>query len=173
MDHPTASLTSIVQILLNQLQVVLHKLDDDSYGSSMEILSNSSLGGHVRHTLEFFDCWLQGVNTLQINYDERKRDHRLETERQYAIQKIKQLIGSFQAVSADENAILITQINPTEDTAHSFNSSTNRELWYTIEHAIHHFAIIKIGIIHFFPQFQFPDNFGVASSTVSYQLSRA
>jgi len=43
-----------------------------------------------------------------------------------------------------------------------------RELAYNIEHAIHHMAIIKIGINEVSPYILLPSAFGVASSTIRH-----
>jgi hypothetical protein len=49
--------------------------------------------------------------------------------------------------------------------------STNyfRELTYNIEHAIHHMAIMKIGVREIAPYIPLDENFGVAVSTVRYR----
>jgi hypothetical protein len=48
------------------------------------------------------------------------------------------------------------------------DSSVGRELMYAFDHAIHHIAIIKIGIKAAFPQIQIPQEIGVAPSTIRY-----
>jgi hypothetical protein len=52
------------------------------------------------------------------------------------------------------------------------NSCVERELVYNIEHAIHHMALIKIGLRAEFSSVIIPDSFGVASSTLRYDQSR-
>lgn len=48
-------------------------------------------------------------------------------------------------------------------------SNIGRELLYVTEHAVHHMAILKMGIVHSFCHIQFEENFGVAESTINYQ----
>ena len=48
-------------------------------------------------------------------------------------------------------------------------SNFERELVYNIEHAIHHMALIKIGIKEVAPQLQLPEGFGVANSTIRHK----
>ena len=54
----------------------------------------------------------------------------------------------------------------------AIQSSFYRELAYNIEHAIHHMALIKIGVRALRETIKLPDYFGVASSTVRYQLKQ-
>ena len=48
----------------------------------------------------------------------------------------------------------------------TINTSLHRELQYNIEHAVHHLAIIKIGIKSLEDSFKLDDNFGIAASTI-------
>jgi hypothetical protein len=48
-------------------------------------------------------------------------------------------------------------------------TNLHRELAYNIEHAIHHMAIMKIGINEVAPYVRLEENFGVAPSTVRYK----
>ena len=50
-------------------------------------------------------------------------------------------------------------------------SNVQRELVYLIEHAIHHFALLRIGIQENFPEISLASDFGVAYSTVKYRES--
>ncbi|CAN0490192.1 unnamed protein product [Phaeothamnion confervicola] len=44
-----------------------------------------------------------------------------------------------------------------------------RELVYNIEHAVHHMAIMKIGIREAAPYVKLTPDFGIAASTIRYQ----
>jgi len=46
-----------------------------------------------------------------------------------------------------------------------------RELVYNIEHAVHHMAIIKIGVREIANYIELPLDFGIAASTIRYQES--
>jgi len=50
-------------------------------------------------------------------------------------------------------------------------SSIGRELLYAYDHAVHHLAIVKLGIHAEFPGIELDDSMGVASSTLRYQQS--
>jgi hypothetical protein len=168
-----ATLIHAVHGLLHQLHEVLQKLDERDYQHSSEILSGSSIGGHVRHTLEFFTCLLDGHQSGMICYDNRKRDLEIEKSPTVAMDTIGKITRKLGELTHDKAIELHSLIAPEESNLILISSSLERELWYTIEHAIHHFAIIKIGILSLCPEVNLPQNFGVASSTVSYQLSQA
>ncbi len=44
-----------------------------------------------------------------------------------------------------------------------------REMVYLVEHSIHHYALIRIGLQENFSDIFIPKNFGVAYSTVKYR----
>ena len=46
---------------LRELKHVLLDLEDDAYATSFDLLSNASIGQHVRHVLEFYLCHLNQV----------------------------------------------------------------------------------------------------------------
>ena len=51
----------------------------------------------------------------------------------------------------------------------SISSSVGRELMYAYDHAIHHLAMIKIGMQIDFPMIEISKNLGVAPSTLKYR----
>ncbi|NBP71028.1 MAG: hypothetical protein EBU52_20110, partial [Cytophagia bacterium] len=51
----------------------------------------------------------------------------------------------------------------------TIESNFMRELVYNIEHAVHHMAIMKIGIKEVAPYIQLPFDFGVAASTIRHK----
>ena len=66
-----------------------------------------------------------------------------------------------------ENLILETVYD--NSVVHRVESTLDRELIYNIEHAIHHMAMIKIGLKVLAPELHLPENFGVAPSTIRYR----
>jgi uncharacterized damage-inducible protein DinB len=158
--------------LLLQLGEVVNQLTDDQYSSSLSVLSGSSIGQHIRHTLEFFICLIDGRNHGVINYDIRNRDELIETDRKTAATVIK-TISDF--LRREENDFPIDfcadyTLSGTEEI--TVKSSFYRELAYNVEHAIHHMALIKIGVLTSSPEVTLPKHFGVASSTVRYQVQK-
>jgi hypothetical protein len=44
-----------------------------------------------------------------------------------------------------------------------------REMVYLVEHSIHHYALIRIGLQENFPKIIIPENFGIAYSTIKHR----
>lgn len=155
--------------LLSEIKILLSELGDNDYSKNLSILNGNSIGKHVRHILDLFECLLDSENGI-INYDERKRSIESEVNKEFAMQKIQSIISDLEKLNIQKKIILKQKLN------HSFceiNSSIERELLYNIEHCIHHLAIIRIGIENNFDYVKIPENFGVAHSTISHREQTA
>jgi hypothetical protein len=51
----------------------------------------------------------------------------------------------------------------------TIDTNATRELVYNIEHAVHHMAIIKIGVREIATYIDLPTDFGIAASTIRYK----
>ncbi len=159
--------------LLAQLVEVMDQLSDDDFKKPIDTLSGSSVGQHIRHTIEFFLCLMDGANKGEINYDERRHDKFIETDRKLAISVI-QSIDEFLAGKVDDHPMnMVANYEVEGEDVVSIPSSLYRELAYNIEHAIHHMALIKIGVRAIGEHVSLPEHFGVASSTVRYQKQQS
>lgn len=153
--------------ILTELQDLLEGLSPHDYASPVAVLSNATVGQHVRHILEFFECLLQSRDTGILNYDNRRRDLEIETNPETAkavLNKILQQIGQ-------ENIDLVLQQRYTEseDVCIALPTNFYREIMYNIEHAVHHQALIRIGVQALRPEINLPKAFGVADSTIHYR----
>ena len=151
---------------LLELNVLVGMLSHEQYATPLPILSDSSIGKHIRHIVEFYQCLLSGLPFGTINYDARQRDAQLELDPEYTINYISSLIFSIRKNLNDQELVLIAAFGGVE---HEVKTTYYRELAYNIEHAIHHLAIIKIAIVQCFPSVKLPNNFGVAYSTIQYE----
>lgn len=153
--------------ILEQLENFIKLITDEEYQKKSTIFQGASPCMHIRHILEFYQCLIAGSDKNEIDYDKRKRNTLLETDKNEAIAILKQIKKK---VSELKNKPLQLIVNfESEGSAHSsVTSSVERELTYNIEHAIHHMAIIKMGIAMQIPEFEFPENFDVAPSTIRY-----
>ncbi|MCB9251143.1 MAG: DinB family protein [Flavobacteriales bacterium] len=158
---------SLSEELLYELKRVVQQLNDLSYSKKLPLLSNNSIGQHVRHILEFYECLLKGTDTGVVDYDSRERKMILEQNGQEAITFIEYINSKINSVSAKD--LLLSYQNG--DRSQTIPTSFERELAYNIEHALHHMAIIKISVQSDFPSIELPEHFGVAPSTVKYLRS--
>jgi len=147
---------------LSEQQELLLKMSDKQYQHQSELLSGASIGQHLRHVVEFYDCLLNGLSQEKINYEKRARSLELENNRKTAIKKISSVID--QLLSLELNSRLYLEI---EDTI--IATSVQRELYYNLEHSIHHQALIKVGLKEQNIGNMVNDDFGVAPSTLKYR----
>jgi hypothetical protein len=156
--------------ILTQLHDLLGVISHEAYCCPLNLLHGSSIGQHVRHTIEFYQCLCEQAPLGFIDYDARARDLRLETDAVFAQSAIDALLQ--QIAQIRENQALKLQSSLGEEVA-VIPTTVARELVYMAEHAIHHFAIIKIALREQFPQVSLPLHFGVAYSTIKYQSQTA
>ena len=164
-----SQLTHACNTILDQLSGVVQQLTEREFISPSETLSGSSIGQHLRHTLEFFICLEQGFGSGVINYDKRAHDKLIETDKEtasLAIDRIRQFINR----QPDDRPLLL-EVGYDLNSDESVPVQTNyfRELTYNIEHAVHHMAIMKIGIREVACHVSIPTDFGVAASTLRYR----
>lgn len=152
--------------ILSQLKEVINQLEGPAYSKSLDVFSGASVGQHTRHILEFYICLLQQKNQGTICYDKRQRNLALETDGDVAARTVDMIISKLQSPITDAPVDLLCELQGEKI---STPSSISRELLYALEHAVHHMAIIKIGLIINCPTISIPENFGVADSTVQYK----
>ncbi|WOK05866.1 DinB family protein [Imperialibacter roseus] len=157
--------------VLSQLDDVIVQLKPEDYSRPVKLLNNSTIGQHVRHTLEFFICLMDGTPSGVVNYDNRRRDKMIEDDMDFARQVLRS-IGDFVKSHKENSALNLeadfgsTDRQADREAMVSIPSNYLRELVYNIEHAIHHMALIRVAINEFCSYVQLPEDFGVASSTI-------
>ncbi len=154
--------------MLDQVESVISQIKNEDYTKPVDVFNNSTIGQHFRHTLEFFQCLMNGYEKGLVSYDKRNHDKTFETDTKLALEfiaKTKNFIAT-----CDMSKPLRLEVNYTiEDTEDIIiDSNMGREVTYNIEHAIHHMAIIKIGLQVLCPYVKLPFGFGVAISTLRY-----
>ncbi len=145
----------------------LEYLTEEAYARPLEVLGDASIGQHTRHFIEFFGCLLAQCKAgSAIDYDSRQRDLLIETQPAIAQAKIEAIQEALHDLP-DQACCLQTTYEGAEPVV--TNSSLHREVLYNIEHTIHHFAIIRIGLRICAPDLQLSEHFGVAASTIRYR----
>jgi len=161
-------LTQSIEALLAQIGTMLETLSDEQYKRNLPVLSGASLGGHVRHVIEFFIELDRGYRTGDVNYDARCRDKAIEQHREVALATLRHIAG---ALARENKALLLTTVTEAADTGFQVATNYERELVYNLEHAVHHMALMKIGV-RSLAEMQLPESFGVASSTLRYRQAQ-
>ena len=155
-----------IQNVFVQLSESLNQLNDSEYSQPSNILFNATIGQHARHIIELFLCLEKGYGEGVVNYEKRKRDHRIETDRRLAMQLLKDIYHRIDR----PNTELTLETEDFEDSVTTVSIPTNyyREIAYNLEHTIHHMALIRIGINEV-ADINLPAEFGVASSTLKFR----
>lgn len=155
--------------ILNQLESIPEQIQDRDFSLPSRLLSGSTVGQHLRHTLEFFLCLERGFKEGIINYDKREHDKRIECDRSLAISAINHIRHFIASCPHDRALKLEVGYEQHSERCYEVQTSYYRELTYNIEHAVHHMAIMKIGVRETAPYIILPGHFGVAVSTVRYR----
>lgn len=157
-----------VNTILEQLEKSVAGLSNEQYTVKIETLLGASIGEHVRHVIELFVCLQEGYASGVVNYENRKRDIAIQTSRVVAIGLMKSINHSL----FSDNKVILLQVGYSENSNELLTIPTNyyREIAYNIEHAIHHMALIRIGI-NLVSDNKVPDGYGIAPSTLKYRKS--
>jgi uncharacterized damage-inducible protein DinB len=158
-------MTEICAENLREVYRLLVKIPEDVYTHKSRILSGSSIGGHIRHILEFYQCLLQTPAHGVVNYDLRKRDLAMETSLEVALHAIERLLSQLEQCDAEAYVLLCGAYTSDEAQTHMVESSMARELVYNLEHTIHHQALIRAALIEQRYEYLISDTFGLAPST--------
>lgn len=163
----TQQLHQAIRNIFRQLSDTLHLLSAEQYTRPIHILFNASIGQHTRHIVELFICLNQGYKTNgMVNYDKRERDYRIETEKEFAIKILNDIYSSLQ--KPDKQLVLEATYDETSEELITIPTNYYREVVYNLEHAVHHMALIRIGISEV-SDITLPEGYGVASSTLKHR----
>lgn len=157
--------------LLVQLDQIIESCREEDFARPLPELSGSTFGQHIRHTLEFFICLFDAKNNGVVNYDQRKHDTLIETDKKLARSVIDSIEDFLDKNQQDFELTFEANYAVSDESNDVMKSSFFRELSYNIEHAIHHMALLKVAVKQSLTYISLPENFGVASSTIRYRAS--
>jgi len=167
-------LTTAAEDVLRQGLTLLTELDAETYALIAPEPFNASLGQHYRHVLDHFLCLETGTARSVIDYDNRARDPRLETDIEYARAMTERLIRVFKNYSTqflEEPCVVTYSLGYSQKYPVRILSVLGRELAFCVAHAVHHYAIVRllcdalgVGVV---------PEFGVAPSTLKHRMAHA
>jgi hypothetical protein len=149
-----------------QLTDSIVRLSQEQYVRPCRSLSDNTIGQHVRHIIELFQCLEAGYAAGIVNYENRKRNIAIETNKEFACDLLIQIFNGLNRPNRD----LSLSASYDDYSPEQITISTNyhREIAYNLEHAIHHMALMRIGIAEV-SDIVLSENFGVAPSTIKYR----
>ena len=107
----------------------------------------SSVGAHVRHVLDRFQCFFTGIAVGHIDYDARKRDPAIETNIEaaaFALASISKRVEMLMQESPVNSVLSVQESVYHQGPSVTTSSTIERELMGLITHTTHHLAIIAL-----------------------------
>lgn len=160
--------------IVNQINSILSNIEDGLYSAPLAIYNGSSIGQHFRHIYDFFRCLAYGSTQQIVDYAQRERDLQIEQDPLFAMtafsRELEVLLGLEEHTPVAVRGDFSTQ---QEAARPVYASSLGREITFVHDHAVHHLAIIKIGLQAAAPDLLKDKNFGVAPSTVKFRQQEA
>jgi hypothetical protein len=157
--------------VLEQLQRQLSLLQPHEYSAPLSVFNGASIGAHTRHVLEFYECLLRGSKQGVIDYDARKRNLNLQDDLHCALACAQQLAEQLLLQGADRKELTLRMSFGPDQVCYVPTTFVREEV-YLIEHSIHHFALIRIGIQTAFDHVVVEPDFGIAYSTIQYRTQK-
>lgn len=160
------TLYTVAKDLLFQLEKLAQTLGPNRFAEPIASLGGATIGQHMRHVIEFYQCLQSSEET--VNYDRRERNLSIEKDPQVALREIQAIASALTGVH-DCPLRIEVDYSLNAPAPLLLDSSFQRELAYNIEHTVHHMALMKVGIRAHFHDVVLPDNFGIAISTLRHQ----
>jgi len=166
---PPAAAIGFADAMLDQCRRFLADLDDDAYTAPCDRMFGSTIGAHVRHSLDHFRAAITTADGDPIDYDRRDRDTDVERSAAAALGEVDRLrarLATLHDGPADRAVRVRVMVSGSGDTA-ELTSTLARELDFAAHHAVHHHAMI--GAIAGMAGLPIPDGFGKAPSTIEHE----
>jgi len=121
---------------------LLSAIDDSQYDDSSVAPYYSSIGIHMRHILDVFDCIFDGLETKKVDLSARKRNELAEKKVVFGLQYFEEVIEKLESL---KSADLDVKVEVKDDLGLGMitaNYTLASALIQAHSHAIHHFASI-------------------------------
>lgn len=153
-----------------QISAVLTGLSPEDYTAPLNIFEGGTLGKHFRHIIDFYLCLLRDANLDIVDFANRDRNPLIEQNPRIAQEMINEIAERVKGLDENQSIRVKAEFsaNPNQPRP-IFQTSIGRELMYAYDHALHHLAIIRIGLREQRPDMPIAQEFGVAPSTIKYE----
>ncbi len=130
---------------------LLNSITDVQYSDTTMEPYHSSIGGHMRHILDVFDCIFCGLESKEVDLSARKRNELAEQKTAFGLAYFEEILQQLNALKGSD----FNQMVEVTDDLGLGRITTNYTLASALiqahSHAIHHFASIgyiisKLGI---------------------------
>ena len=128
--------------VLKKIITIINNLNEDLWIQKISTINNETIGRHIRHIIDFYVSFFDGINEGLINYDNRNRNIEFEKNIKLAYNKIIDIINQLKYFEPNDKVVNVI-INHSIY-GNRMQSTINRELMNLIDHSIHHGVIINL-----------------------------
>ncbi len=121
---------------------LLESISDDDYRNTTIAPYNSSIGGHIRHILDVFDCIFEGLESENINLMNRKRDENSEKYTKNGIEYCYKIIQKLRLIEGEDFNKIVKVTDDLGTGVITTNYTLASALIQAHSHAIHHLLVL-------------------------------
>ncbi len=136
---------------LDQALALVHSLSDADYRDRVD--GKSQPGAHVRHVLDHYHALREGCQVGTVDYDHRRREASVETERAQALAELQAVKAWLASLESGKDAMadvlyVKSEVSLCSCTSVTIATDFSRELLYVLNHTVHHVAYIALLLQH-------------------------
>ncbi len=159
-------------LLAAQMAGLLETLHTEVFTRPLPLFKGSTIGQHFRHILECYTCLLDGASNAQVDYGSRKRNNALNENPQAALAVLDYIADTVKSREEEQRLQIVSEFSEKVLDRFErpvFGSTLGRELQFAFDHAIHHLAMIRMGLELYYPEVPIEEDLGIAPSTLKYR----
>lgn len=157
-----------IQRTISQINDLLEQIEPHEYRQPLPEFDGSTLGQHFRHILEFLVCLERGIPSGMVDYASRERNALYEDSPGVAKSALAAFLEALYGFDPAIPLAMRAEFGGSERPI--YTSTLGRELAFVYDHAIHHLAIIKIGLRCRFRHIKTDRDLGVSPSTIKARV---
>ena len=127
---------------------LLEILSNDVYTNKSVAPYYSSIGNHIRHILDVFNCIHEGIHLKNINFSIRERNHLIENEKANGIEYFNTIIEKLKSINFINLDTIILVTDNLGETKKTVNYTIAAALMQANSHTTHHYATIGYILYH-------------------------
>lgn len=163
--------------MVNEIVENLHKgrgllvnISQENYCDKSIAPYYSSIGGHMRHILDMFNCIFIGYPMGVVNLTNRERNINVETIPDYGITYLDAIVNHIHNLKTSDLDLPIQIIDDLGGGTYSVTSTLGAVLAQAQSHAIHHYATIGY-MMHHLGVVLDDDSFGLNPTTPKVKVA--
>lgn len=127
---------------LNRGVNLLNSINDQEYADNSTAPYYSSIGIHMRHILDVFDCILRGIEEKNIDLTSRQRNELAEIKVEFGLNYFDQVMSKLSSLEKEDLDMMVIVKDDLGQGMITANYTLAAALIQAHSHAIHHFASI-------------------------------